>query len=252
MTDLTWIADNEDPGALPPAEQALESPNGLLAAGGNLSPEWLLSAYRRGIFPWFERGQPILWWSPDPRAVLKPESLRVSRSLRRTIKRQQFSVSADTAFEAVIVACSGPRSYTDSTWITPSMRHAFTSLHELGWAHSFEAWQGGQLAGGLYGISIGQVFFGESMFSRVSNASKVAFVAAVDFFKSRGIALIDCQIPSTHLSSLGAVEMSRPEFLHELNILCAVESEPARWSRDFADQRARAIEAGPRVAPNID
>jgi len=238
MNQLTWISDNENPCALPPADQALENPNGLLAAGGSLNSEWLLTAYRKGIFPWFEKGQPILWWSPDPRAVLRPEQLRVSRSLRRAIRRRSFAVTADSAFEAVIEACAEPRTYTSSTWITPSMKRAFTDLHRLGWAHSFEAWQDGNLAGGLYGVSIGKVFFGESMFSRVPNASKIAFAAAVDFFKLSGIELIDCQIPSTHLSSLGATDVPRLEFLHQLDVLCAGNAELTSWSSVFADVMA--------------
>ncbi len=240
MSELIWIAEHEQPTALPAVSEALSNPNGLLAAGGSLSPEWLIYAYRHGIFPWYELGQPVLWWSPDPRAVLWTDSLRVSRSLRRTIGRHEFAVTADTAFHAVIDACAGPRQYTDSTWITPHMSAAFKRLHELGWAHSFEAWQDEELVGGLYGVSIGHVFFGESMFSRKSNASKVAFVAAVRYFERLEIPLIDCQIQSEHLTSLGATDMPRSRFLAELDKLCAAPHAVGSWREDFC--RAARIE----------
>jgi leucyl/phenylalanyl-tRNA--protein transferase len=235
MIDLPWIAGDADPAALPDAEQALSSPNGLLAVGGRLSPEWLLAAYRKGAFPWFERDQPILWWSPDPRAVLWTDELKISRSLRRTIGKRLFAITADTSFDAVISACAEPRSYTDATWITPSMRTAFNRMHALGFAHSFEAWRDGRLVGGLYGLAIGRVFFGESMFSRVSDASKVAFAHAVAFLQSRSIFLIDCQVPSAHLASLGATSMPRRTFLSVLRRHAAACDRPGSWMHAFAD-----------------
>jgi leucyl/phenylalanyl-tRNA--protein transferase len=236
MSELPWIAEHADPDALPPADRALRDPNGLLAAGGRLTPEWILRAYQRGIFPWFEEGQPILWWSPDPRTVLLPGDFRVSRSLRRTIARHKFTITADTAFSTVISACAGPRSYTDSTWITGAMERAFNELHLRGWAHSFEAWQDRALVGGLYGVAIGRVFFGESMFTHVSDASKTALAHAVHYFMNRGIELIDCQVHSSHLASLGATTLPRREFLRCLEQLCARPRNTGSWTREFSRQ----------------
>jgi len=197
----------------PDVSQALEEPNGLLAVGGQLEPETLLQAYRQGIFPWYSEGQPILWWSPDPRMVLYPAELRVSRSLRRTRRRGAWRVSMDEAFPAVIKACAGPRLDDSGTWITPAILTAYIRLHELGWAHSVEVWWEGQLAGGLYGIAIGQVFFGESMFHHVRDASKLALVSLVRQLQSWDFRLIDCQVASPHLSSLGAREIPRRQFI---------------------------------------
>ena len=235
--NLPWIERDAPPEALPPPEQALASPNGLLAAGGCLSSEWILHAYRRGAFPWYERGQPILWWSPDPRAVLPTGSLKISRSLRRTLSRAPFALTADTAFAEVIAACAAPRNYGSGTWITPAMRDAFMRLHSKGWAHSFEAWVEDRLVGGLYGLAIGGAFFGESMFARETDASKVAFAAAVGFFETRAIELIDCQVPTAHLASLGAIEIPRADFLKKLEQLTARASDVGPWAQAFAEHR---------------
>lgn len=196
----------------PPLEQALREPNGLLAAGGDLRPERLIAAYRHGCFPWYQDGQPLLWWSPDPRTVLLPQELHISRSLAKFMRQQTLRVTFDQAFSEVISACAGPRQYTDGTWITPPMQQAYLHLHELGIAHSVEVWQADQLVGGLYGLAMGQLFFGESMFSRTSNASKVGFVTLVRHLQAWGFVLIDCQMPTRHLESLGARSISRTDF----------------------------------------
>ena len=206
------------PDAFPDPECALDEPNGLLAAGGDLEPRRLLHAYRRGIFPWFSEGQPILWWSPDPRAVLWPDALKVGRSLRRTLRRGTFTITGDTAFDRVVRECAAPRAGRDGTWITPRMAAAYGRLHRAGHAHSIECWRGADLAGGLYGIAIGRVFFGESMFSRASDASK----AALAHLCTLGFGLIDCQLPNPHLARLGAVEMDRRRFRARLDTLCEV------------------------------
>ena len=211
-----WITDDAPVHAFPDVEYALSQPNGLLAVGGDLSPARLMHAYRRGIFPWFSDGQPILWWAPDPRAVLFPEDLKVSRSLRKTIRRQVFEVRFDTAFDEVIRCCAAPRARQNDTWITAHMIRAYRELHALCHAHSVECWQGGRLAGGLYGVSIGKVFFGESMFSRVSDASKVALHALCQ----QGYELIDCQLPSAHLARLGAASLPRAAFTRLLARCC--------------------------------
>jgi leucyl/phenylalanyl-tRNA--protein transferase len=234
MNPIAWLSPDDPPEAFPPARSALTEPNGLLAAGGDLSIERLLHAYRQGIFPWFESGQPILWWSPDPRAVLWPDQLRVSRSLRRKLARGDFSITADRAFDAVIDACAAPRRYAPGTWLTTEMRQAYSALHAQGWAHSFEAWQDGTLVGGLYGIYLGRVFFGESMFTRSTDASKVAFARAVHYLQRRGCGLIDCQIWSEHLQRLGAQSISRDTFLHHLQELGRGPDQPGSWSEDFA------------------
>ena len=213
------MGDESPPDAFPDIEEALRWPNGLLAAGGTLSPERLLCAYRRGIFPWFSEGQPVLWWAPDPRAVLIPEDLRISRSLRKTLRRGHFALSADTAFSEVIRQCAMPRPDSDSTWITRDMIGAYRRLHGLGHARSVETWQDGELAGGLYGVALGRVFFGESMFSRARDASKVALVGLARL----GYRLIDCQVPSPHLASLGAVEIPRRAFGAYLRRWCDVD-----------------------------
>lgn len=234
MSRIPWLAENAPPQSLPPAESASVEPDGLLAAGGSLDPDWLLHAYANGIFPWYNPGEPILWWSPDPRAVLRPEEFRVSRSLRRSIRSNVYHVSADTRFNDVIDACAAPRERSEGTWITNQMRSAYRRLHSLGYAHSFEAWHGNDLVGGLYGVAIGQVFFGESMFTRADNASKVAFAAAIGFFRALGVELIDCQVPSAHLASLGATRMPRINFLAALEKLCSSERAPGAWTDDFA------------------
>jgi leucyl/phenylalanyl-tRNA--protein transferase len=230
MRSLYWISRDRRVDAFPPVSDALTEPNGLLAAGGDLSPERLLAAYRKGIFPWYQEGQPILWWSPDPRAVLKPDGLKVSRSLRRSLRKRGFELRVDTKFAAVVAACAEPRDYGGGTWITREMAAAYTQLHRLGWAHSFETWADDELVGGLYGVAIGGVFFGESMFTRVTDASKVALVHAVDFLRSHGTRLIDCQVASAHTRSLGAVDMPRSEFLSVIAQLCGESARPQKWS----------------------
>jgi leucyl/phenylalanyl-tRNA---protein transferase len=230
MSNIRWLAATDGPEALPAPANALRHPNGLLAAGGSLNPDWLLAAYRHGIFPWYEEGQPILWWCPDPRAVIRPAELKISRSLRRTVARERFAVTADTAFDAVIDGCAEPRRYTDATWITREMADAYKRMHTLGWAHSFEAWQKDRLVGGLYGIAIGRVFFGESMFTRERDASKVAFVHAAAFLAQHGFELIDCQVESAHLTRLGAAAMPRNAFLQAVATLCEPAGEPGLWT----------------------
>lgn len=203
LDDSTWF---------PPTSEALDDPNGLLAAGGDLSPQRILSAYQQGIFPWYEAGQPILWWSPAPRTVLKPSEIHISRSLRKELKRKTFQVTMDTAFSEVIAACAAPRDCSSDTWITQEMQQAYIRLHQLGFAHSVECWKDGMLAGGLYGIAQGKMFFGESMFSRASNASKVALVHLAKQLEQWDYQLIDCQMHTDHLASLGAEEISREQF----------------------------------------
>ena len=185
---LTWL--KRDDFSFPPLETALREPNGLLAAGGDLRPERLLAAYRHGCFPWYQEGQPLLWWSPDPRTVLFPDELHVSRSLRKRMRHGDYQVTFDKAFAEVIQGCAGPRSYADGTWITTPMQDAYIRLHEMGVAHSVEVWQQGQLVGGLYGLAMGELFFGESMFSRATDASKVGFVTLVERLREWGFALI--------------------------------------------------------------
>jgi leucyl/phenylalanyl-tRNA--protein transferase len=207
---LTWL--RRESLAFPALERALREPNGLLAAGGDLSAERLLAAYRHGCFPWYQDGQPLLWWSPDPRMVLLPEELHVSRSLSKLLRQQRFRVTFDQAFASVIAACAGPRSYADGTWITHEMQQAYLKLHQLGHAHSVEVWDGEQLVGGLYGLAMGQLFFGESMFSRCDNASKIGFVTLMRQLQAWGFVLIDCQMHTRHLQSFGARPIPRSEF----------------------------------------
>ncbi|HSB97440.1 MAG TPA: leucyl/phenylalanyl-tRNA--protein transferase [Spongiibacteraceae bacterium] len=196
----------------PPLEEALDEPNGLLAFGGDLRPERILAAYRRGIFPWYQDGQPILWWSPDPRAVLYPDQIKISRSMRKLRRSDAFSIAMDSDFEAIIDACAAPTEKRTGTWITQPMRRAYVELHRLGHAHSIEVRQHGRLVGGLYGLGIGRIFFGESMFSRVDNASKLALIHLCSQLQSWGFAVVDCQVSSDHLSSMGACEIQRDEF----------------------------------------
>lgn len=210
--------------------------DGLLALGGDLSPERLLVAYSNGIFPWFNEDSPILWWSPDPRMVLFPSELIISRSLARTVRKGEFDITYDTAFERVITACATtPRPGQDGTWIVPEMVDAYIDLHCLGFAHSVEAWQDGELAGGLYGVAVGRAFFGESMFWRRSNASKVAFVHLVERLRAHGYHFIDCQQKTAHLASLGARPISRGDFLLRLSRAVTVKSEQWLWTEGKAD-----------------
>ncbi|HEX9050616.1 MAG TPA: leucyl/phenylalanyl-tRNA--protein transferase [Anaeromyxobacter sp.] len=216
-------------------DPARAEPDGLLAVGGDLRPERLLSAYALGIFPWFDASSPILWWSPDPRLVLEPERLHVSRSLQRTIRRGRYRVTADAAFERVIRRCAArARPGQRGTWITRDMVEAYVRLHRLGFAHSFEAWEGDALAGGLYGVSLGAAFFGESMFADRPDASKVAFVRSVEWLSGRGVRLVDAQVRTEHLVSLGAHEIARPEFLARLAAALEAPTLRGTWSLDPA------------------
>jgi leucyl/phenylalanyl-tRNA---protein transferase len=213
MKRISWLHPNDPPDRFPPVSQALDDPPGLLAAGGDLSAERLQAAYAQGIFPWYSAGEPVLWWAPDPREVLFPQQLHVSRSLRRCLRRGEFSVTENKAFAEVIAACAEARSPNAGTWITPEMRAAYCELHRRGIASSVEVWKAGELAGGLYGVTSGPVFCGESMFSRHDNASKVALAWLAARCIERGIALIDCQMPSAHLRSMGSRPLPRHEFL---------------------------------------
>jgi leucyl/phenylalanyl-tRNA---protein transferase len=209
---ITWLSPQDAPEWFPPLEQALEEPSGLLAAGGDLSPARLLAAYRRGIFPWYSPGQPVLWWSPDPRAVLFPEEFHCTRSLAKTLRNGGLSFSIDADFAAVIDGCAAPRAASPGTWITSDMRAAYLELHRLRHAHSIEVWHERALAGGLYGVHLGGVFFGESMFSRVRDASKAALAHLVAVCRRNSLAVIDCQLPSRHLTSLGSRTIPRGQF----------------------------------------
>lgn len=226
MKTLTWLSVQDAPEWFPPPEQALEDPPGLLAAGGDLSPERLLAAYRRGIFPWYSPGQPVLWWSPDPRAVLFPEEFHRSRSLARTLRNGGFDTSLDRDFTAVIDGCAAPRAASPGTWITSDMRAAYLTLHQLRCAHSIEVWREGALAGGLYGVRLGGVFFGESMFSALRDASKVALAHLAAVCQRNSIAVIDCQLYSRHLGSLGARTIPRAQFQRLLREQATLPSPP--------------------------
>ena len=224
---IPWLG-LRDP--FPPVERALVEPNGLLAAGGDLSPARLLDAYGRGIFPWFSDEDPVLWWSPDPRMVLFPGELHLSRSLRRTIRSREFTVTFDRAFHDVLEGCAGPRDNQDGTWITADMMRAYGRMAELGHAHSVEAWADGKLAGGLYGVAVGRIFYGESMFSRRSNASKVAVSWLARQLDRWQFDLIDCQMSTEHLASLGAREVPRADFLRRLARGTALPPVPLPWA----------------------
>jgi leucyl/phenylalanyl-tRNA--protein transferase len=213
---IPWLAPEAAPDAFPPVGEALTEPDGLLCAGGDLSEARLLEAYRRGVFPWYSDGQPILWWSPDPRAVLFPSEFKISRSLSKTLRNRGFEATVDRAFGEVIRRCADVRVRPDGTWITPQMSAAYQRLHAAGFAHSVETWLDGRLVGGLYGLALGRVFFGESMFSLERDASKVAFKQLIDRSLALGVELIDCQVSSPHLSSLGARDIPRREFVMRL------------------------------------
>ena len=217
---LYWVADNIIASGFPPVASALRDPDGLLAIGGNLSPAMLLDAYQQGIFPWYSSGQPILWWSPNPRCVLELDSLRISKSLNKTLRKGIYQVSFNSCFDRVIDACSQRRQEREDTWITPEMADAYKQLHRLGHAISIEAWCQDELAGGLYGVVIGRVFFGESMFSRKTDASKVALVHLVEELNQKDFRIIDCQVHSRHLQSMGASPMARDMFVNLLQHYC--------------------------------
>lgn len=219
--------DPESP--FPPTDQALDEPQGLLAIGGDLSPARLINAYRQGIFPWYSIGQPIMWWSPAPRCVIVPDRVHVSRRLRRRYNQGRFSLSADQAFAQVVEACAAPRRNQPETWITPDMQAAYNRLHRAGVAHSVEVSVDGELAGGIYGLALGRMFFGESMFSRQVDASKVALVALCRQLHRWGFVLLDCQVSNPHLISMGALEIPRQTFDRYLASAC----EPDRWGQGF-------------------
>jgi leucyl/phenylalanyl-tRNA--protein transferase len=224
---IPWLVDDAP---FPPAEQALIEPNGLLCAGANLSAERILSAYRQGIFPWFSAGQPILWWSPDPRMVLFPSEFKLSRSLRKTLKAGDYTIRLDSHFNEVIKACAHTeRAGQPGTWITPDMQRAYRQLHELGWAHSVETWRGDRMIGGLYGLAIGHMFYGESMFSQQTDASKIAVAHLARFLEQHDFGMVDCQMRTEHLASLGAREIPRSDFLARLRVLCDSPVAPGRW-----------------------
>ena len=225
----------------PPIEEAED--DGLLAVGGDLTKERLLGAYRRGIFPWYEVGQPILWWSPDPRLVLFPDELKISRSLRKVLRKEQFEIRFDTAFQEVIKSCADVRTKQgEGTWIIPEMQQAYTELHQEGFAHSVESWLDGKLVGGLYGISMGQCFFGESMFSTMNDSSKVALVALADFSQRVGIKLIDCQMTTPHLLSLGAREIKRAVFLKLLKKHLETPSIKGLWNNGPVSMKVNLLQ----------
>ena len=217
---IIWLPEDFQ-GPFPSPNLALLEPDGLLAAGGNLKPDTLLQAYKQGIFPWYSGNQPILWWSPNPRCVLYPEKLHISRSLQRTLNKAPYAIKENTAFKQVVLECAAPREDNDNehpgTWITDAMVDAYCDLHKMGHAHSIECWQDNKLVGGIYGVKLGQVFFGESMFSRMKDASKVAMVHLCENHKYR---LIDAQVYSEHLESLGAECIDRYDFIQELNTYC--------------------------------
>ena len=229
---IHWL---ESATSFPPLELALTEPNGLLCAGGDLSPQRILSAYSRGIFPWYAKDEPILWWSPDPRMVLHPSEFKISRSLRKTLRHGAYEVRLDSDFPAVIRACAKSRRRDQhGTWITAEMQDAYCTLHELGFAHSVETWVDETLVGGLYGIAIGKMFYGESMFSHATDASKIALAHLTRFLDRNGFGLIDCQMNTPHLASLGAREIPRGEFISRLQTLTAIPPLNGRWPSDGA------------------
>ncbi len=223
------IALLHDDTPFPPLEQALGEPNGLLAMGGSLSVARLMDAYRRGIFPWFNEGDPVLWWSPDPRMVLFPTEFAVSRSLRKTLRKEGYEVRTDTVFEQVMRACAAPREGQAGTWIHEGMVAAYTALHRMGHAHSVETWVDGELAGGLYGVAIGRMFYGESMFSRRTDASKIALAHLAKQLVRWNFGMIDCQMNTRHLASLGAREIPRSEFVRRLQELIHYPDVASPW-----------------------
>jgi leucyl/phenylalanyl-tRNA---protein transferase len=238
--------DPDKPDAFPPVDTALREPDGLLAGGGDLSPERLLAAYRRGIFPWYSRGQPILWWSPDPRTVFMTDRMHVPRKLARWLRSCAWTIRADTAFETVVRACAAPRARQHGTWIDPAMRKAYVRLHELGFAHSIEAWDGDALAGGIYGVAIGRIFFGESMFSAADNGSKVALLALARALRDWAYPMLDAQVASPHLFTLGAIELARRDFCARAAELADLEGVAGSWQHAFgrlapADLARRAV-----------
>jgi leucyl/phenylalanyl-tRNA--protein transferase len=245
MTSLPWLDPQYPEQPFPPVEQALREPNGLLAAGGDLHPLRLLNAYRHGIFPWYEEGQPVLWWSPDPRAVLFIREFRLHRSLRKRLRNSGLRVTLDHAFEEVMRACALPRRNQPGTWITPAMLEAYVALHHVGHAHSVEVWNGnGELVGGLYGLGLGRVFFGESMFSLKRDASKIGLATLACQLQRWDFEMIDCQQTTQHLISLGAHEIPRAAFVERLAHDCAQPGRVGLWQLDENLEVARWQPAG--------
>lgn len=229
MISIPWL--DPDSYEFPDPANALDEPNGLLAVGGDLAPDRILAAYHRGIFPWFNPGDPILWWSPSPRTVIYPEQLHLSKSLRKTLRQGIYRVTFDHDFRKVMQYCAAPRAYADGTWINKEIIAGYCALHERGIAHSVEVWRGDELVGGLYGIALGQIFFGESMFSRADNASKVGFAHLVRQLREWNFQLIDCQVANDHLFSLGAVAISREDFQQMLiNFIKRPGMDSLTWS----------------------
>ena len=227
---IPWL----EPGApFPPVDRALREPDGLLAAGRELTPDRILDAYRQGIFPWFSDGQPVLWWSPDPRMVLVPSEIRITRSMHKVLRNRPYEVRCDSAFEAVMRACAAPRDGQAGTWISDDMIAAYSALHARGYAHSVETWIDGRLAGGLYGMAIGRMFYGESMFSLEHDASKIALVHLARYLASLNFALIDCQMNTGHLGSMGGREIPRREFCRVMAQCIADGPLPGRWPTDL-------------------
>lgn len=226
---ITWLEGGDD---LPPLERALREPNGLLAASGSLGVARLVSAYRRGIFPWYSEGQPVLWWSPDPRMVLFPDEFRLPRSLAKRLRRRDYEIRTDSAFAAVMQGCAMPRDGAAGTWITPRMIEAYCELHRGGLAHSVETWLDGELVGGLYGVAIGRMFFGESMFTRIADASKIALAHLVHQLRRWQFGMIDCQMNTDHLARFGAREIPREAFSRKLTELVNYPSTAAVWQFD--------------------
>jgi len=225
---IPWL---EADAPFPPVEQALREPNGLLCAGADLSLARLLDAYRRGVYPWYSGDEPILWWSPDPRMVLYCDELKASRSLAKSVRNRGYEVRLDSAFRRVLEGCAGPRRGEGGTWLGADMRRAYAALHRAGYAHSVETWKDGELVGGLYGVALGRMFYGESMFSRATDASKVALVALVGELRGRGFPLVDCQMRTPLLASLGAREIPRHVFLRQVSRLVNYADPPGSWQR---------------------
>lgn len=230
MSRIPWIAPDDHNSPFPDVETALREPNGLVAIGGPLSPERLEQAYRCGIFPWFSEDQPVLWWSPDPRLIIYPRELRVSRSLRKRLRHKDYRISMDQRFQTVTEACAALRHDQQGTWITREIMAAYSELHRRGIAHSVEVWHDDTLVGGLYGVSLGAVFFGESMFSRATDASKIALVWLATQLDTWSFDFIDCQLPTPHLSALGGVEISRRRFIRELDSALAYPTRLGPWA----------------------
>jgi len=230
---LHWLDPRDPNQPFPPAHLAMREPNGLLAIGGDLSVTRLIRAYSAGIFPWYNPDEPILWWSPDPRAVLSPDALKISRSLGKSVRREDYAVTLDRAFDNVLDACAEPRGSGGGTWLGTDMRRAYGRLHQLGYAHSVEVWRHGELIGGLYGVAIGRAFFGESMFSRESDGSKIGMVWLCRQLHGWGFGLIDCQVASAHLRSLGAVDLSRERFLQRLKAAISLPGRTGHWRFDI-------------------